>query len=181
MNFPIPLIHTIDTSQQAIDAGCDCVMIKFDGWPVLINCIGTEGHVLSALDDAHRVIHKTPSLQRLESLDHIVTLEPLSALFVGAKNRTNPVIYLYDTWWMDDQDVQDQSYRSRYVLTRTNAKKLDERFQVVAVAPVAAARVMWQDVVKHGYKGLVFRRSKDNAAGELYVMRHYEEMPREFV
>ena len=178
MNFPIPEIVDIDTLAQAEAAGCDCVMLKFDGWPVLINCIGTEGHVLSHMRHEQR-----KSIEHLEVLDNIVVIEPLTALFVGAKVQTNPVIYLYDTWWMDGQDVKHLTYRERYVLTRMNVKKLDERFQMVTVLPVQAAKTLWMDVITDPvhYKGLVFRHSKDAAGAKVYVIRHYAESPRELV
>lgn len=170
MNFPKPRRIDITTIAQAVDAGCDCVMLKHDGWPVLINCLGDEATVLSALD-----------VSTQERIDKLVPREALTALFVGAKSITNPVIYLYDTWWMNGQDVQKLTYRERYALTRLNYKKLDERFQMVTVYPIQAAKALWDDCVRGGYKGLVFRRSRDTSAGELYTIPHYAEMPRELV
>lgn len=171
MKFPVPKLHVITSSAEAIDAGCDCVMLKFDGFPVTINCTGDGCAIYT---DFH-------FKECQELIDRTQTIEPLTALLVGAKNRFNPVIYLYDTWWMDGVDLQRETYRSRYIMTRANAKRLDERFQVVTVLPIDAARNLWRDVMQEGYKGLVFRRSKDTAAGDLFIMRYYTESPMDFV
>ena len=167
MNFPTPRI--IDaTLDEAKIAGCDCVMLKHDGFPVTINCAAQACNVI-----AHWR-HAKP-----DALFTCQLVEPLDALLVGAKNPRTPVIYLYDCWWMNGQDVQPLPYRNRYVLTRTNAKALDERFMIVQVYPIQAAPQLWREVIMDpvNLKGLVFRRSKDTAAGDLYVKRYYAETP----
>lgn len=167
MNFPIPNI--IDsTLADAIAVGCDCVMLKYDGWPVTINCAAKTCNVIS-----HWRFAGT------EPLFTCQLIEPLDALLIGAKNPRSPRIYLYDCWWMAGQDVKDLPYRNRYVLTRTNAKSLDERFVVVQVYPIQAADQLWREVVMDpvNLKGLVFRRSKDRASDDLYVRRYYAEKP----
>lgn len=172
MIFPNPRIHIITTLAEAYDAGCDCVMRKFDGWPVRVNCTGDGVTVYS---DAY-FNHGT-------ELAKAVPVEPLTALMIGAKPRGDTVdhIWLYDTWWMDGQDVQHLTYRERHVLTRCNVKKLDPRFEAVPIYPIAHAQTLWRDSTMPGYKGLVFRYSRGNAAGDLYVIRHYPEMPKELI
>lgn len=166
MNFPIPRIITCSLS-DILATGCDCVMLKHDGFPVTINCAAQAANVIADFG------------QTRELVDTVQLIEPLDALFVGAKNRFNPVIYLYDCWWINGQDVQHATYRERYVLTRMNARKLDERFVVVQVLPIQAADELWRQVTADpdNLKGLVFRRSKDTAAGNLYVRRYYKESP----
>lgn len=171
MNFPVPRI--IDSTLAfAISEGCDCVMLKHDGFPVTINCAAQACNVI-----AHWA-HAKP-----DALFTCQLIEPLDALLVGAKNPRTPLIYLYDCWWMEGQDVQNLPFRNRYVLTRTNAKKLDERFIIAHVAPIQAAHEMWKEVVMDptNLKGLVFRRSKDTGAGDLFVKRYYKETPEELV
>jgi hypothetical protein len=166
VNFSIPRI--IDcTLTEAIANGCDCVMLKHDGFPVTINCAAGACNIIADFGD------------KREQIDTIQLIEPLDGLFVGAKSRFNPVIHLYDCWWINGQDVQHSSYRERYVLTRMNARKLDERFVVVQAVPIQAAHELWKQVIADPdrVKGLVFRRSKDTAAGDLYVKRYYKEKP----
>jgi hypothetical protein len=167
MNFPIP--NVIDsTLQEAIDRGCDCVMLKMDGFPVSINCATHHLNVFSQIPFLEKELIYTTQL-----------IEPLDALLIGAKSPRADTIWLYDTWWVKGQDVQNLPYRNRYVLTRTNAKALDERFKVVTVLPISSAQELWREVVldPDNIKGLVFRRSKDTAAGDLYVKRYYKETP----
>lgn len=167
MNFPKPRI--IDTTLQgAIEAGCDCVMLKHDGFPATLNCAANVCTI---------VAHWTPWKE--ETIDHVQLIEPLDALLVGAKHRLDPVIHIHDCWWMRGQDVQHLSYRERYVLARTNCKSLDDRFRVVTVLPITQAETLWTEVIKNpqDVKGLVFRRSRDTAAGDLYVRRYYENQP----
>lgn len=167
MNFPRP--HVIDSSlENAINLGCDCVMLKYDGFPVTINCATNHVNIFTH-------IHRDKS----ELLYTTQLIEPLDALLVGAKSPRTDTIWLYDTWWVKGQDVQNLPYRNRYVLTRTNAKALDERFKVVTVLPISSAQELWREVVldPDNIKGLVFRRSKDTAAGDLYVKRYYKETP----
>lgn len=169
MNFPIPNI--IDsTLQNAIDVGCDCVMLKYDGFPVSINCATNQVNVFAQIHYLSKELIYTTQL-----------IEPLDALLVGAKSPRADTIWLYDTWWVKGQDVQNLPYRNRYVLTRTNAKTLDERFKVITVLPISSAQELWREVVLDptNLKGLVFRRSKDTAAGDLYVKRYYKETPEE--
>lgn len=166
MNFPHPRI--IDSSlSSALSAGCDCVMFKHDGFPVVINCAAHTANIFSHFREHN------------EKIDTVALTEPLDALLIGAKSPRTPVIYLYDTWWLNGTGCQQLSYRERYVLTRLNAKKLDERFVPVVVYPIQAAPELWKDVMKDpmNLKGLVFRRSKDTAAGDLFVKRFYAEAP----
>lgn len=174
MNFPIPRIVTC-TLTEALAAGCDCVMLKYDGFPVTINCAAQCCNIIAYFGGPHDLKHPLDG----ELLDTTQLVEPLDALLIGAKNRANPIIHLYDCWWINGQDVQYSSYRERYVLTRMNARKLDERFVVVQVLPIQAAHELWRQVMldPDNIKGLVFRRSKDTAAGDLYVRRYYKEMP----
>lgn len=186
MNLPVPTITHV-TLEQAVAAGCDCVMLKHDGWPVLINCIGEGCTILSAVTQNGVLRSTAPmsykDIKRLEELDKTSPVEPLSALFVGARSRVTPMIYIYDMWWFDNQDIQMHAYRERYALARSNIRKLDERFKMVTVAPIQAAQTMWSDVAKDSdnLKGLVCRRSKDPAAGELYVIPYYKESPQALV
>jgi len=187
MNFPVPRIIR-STLAEAVAAGCDCVMLRHDGWPILVNCVGEGCNILAAACDngpLHQALRHLSyrDVNHLESLEKTSPIEPLSALFVGAKPRgTGPItsVHIYDMWWFDGQDIQMHSYRERYALARSNIRKLDERFKMVSVSPIQAAQEMWKDVAKEPerLKGLVCRRSKDNAAGELYVIRYYKEMPR---
>ena len=185
MNLPIPtIIHS--TLAQAQEAGCDCVMPRYDGWPVLINCIGEGCNILSTVTDKGPMRATVPlsyrDLSRLETLDKTSPSEPLSALFIGSRMRSNPMIYIYDMWWFDNQDIQKHSYRERYALARVNIRKLDERFKMIPVLPLGpvVAQALWADVAKDpdNLKGIVCRRSKDPAAGELYVIPYYKEMPK---
>lgn len=183
MNLPIPKI--IDaTLSSALAAGCDCVMPKLDGWPILVNCIGDGCNILSALpapgESRPGGILSYKDVSTLERLDESVLREPLSALFVGARSRFTPVIHIFDMWWFDNQDIQMHSYRERYALARSNVRKLDERFKMITVSPIQAATSLWSDIARdtETFKGLVCRRSKDSAAGELYVIRYYPEEPR---
>lgn len=183
MNLPIPTVIAA-TLSSALTDGCDCVMPLHDGWPILVNCIGDGCNILSALTKDGPIRATAPmsykDLSRLEMLDHTSPTEPLSALFVGARSRTSPIIHIYDMWWFDDNDIQQHSYRERFALARMNIRKLDERFKMVTVSPIQAAHAMWSDVAKdpENFKGIVCRRSKDNAAGELYTIRYYKEEPR---
>lgn len=172
MNFPIPKI--IDsTLAEAIERGCDCVMLKHDGWPVSIICANGAANIYS---DFHFGFGT-----KRELLEQVYYTDPCDALFMGAKNRLRSTIWLYDCWYMKGQDVQNLPYRNRYVLARTNAKALDERFRVVEVLPITSAQELWREVAfdPENLKGLVFRRSKDTAAGELFVKRYYKETPEE--
>lgn len=174
MNFPIPKI--IDsTLAEATAAGCDCVMLKHDGWPISIVCANGTATIYS---DFRFGYGHTP---KAELLEQVYYTDPCDALFMGAKNRKNPTVWLYDCWYMQGQDVQNLPYRNRHVLARTNAKALDERFKVVQVLPIASAQELWREVVldPDNVKGLVFRRSKDTAAGSLYVKRYYKEAPQD--
>ncbi len=174
MNFPIPNI--IDaTLTEAIAAGCDSVMLKHDGWPVSIICANGAANIYS---DFRFGTGYTP---KAELLEQVYYTEPCDALLMGAKSRLSTTIWLYDCWYMRGQDVQNLPYRNRYVLARTNAKALDERFQVVQVLPIASAQELWREVMldPDRIKGLVFRRSKDTAAGNLYVKRYYKEAPQD--
>lgn len=169
MIFHTPRI--IDSSlSHAISVGCDCVMLKHDGFPVTINCAAQQCNIIAEWPGAKR-----------ESIENIQLHEPLDALLVGARSRFTPVVHLYDCWWLNGQDVQMLTYRERYVLTRMSAKKLDERFVMVPALPIQAAHELWKDVVADpdSLKGLVFRRSKDTSVGDVYVKRYYKEMPEE--
>lgn len=172
MNFPIPnIINT--TLAEAVNLGCDCVMLKYDGWPVSIVCANGAANIYSNFRFGYG---NTP---KSELLEQVYYTDPCDALLMGAKNRLSPTIWLYDCWYMQGQDVQNLPYRNRYVLARTNAKALDERFKVVPVLPISSAQELWREVVldPDNIKGLVFRRSKDTAAGDLYVKRYYKETP----
>lgn len=167
MNFPIPSIVDC-TLSHAIASGCDSVMLKHDGYPVTINCAAGACNVFSDFGQTRDLVITTQ------------LIEPLDALFIGAKSRFHPTIHLYDCWWINGQDIQHASYRERYVLTRMNARKLgDERFVCVQTHPLSSAEFLWAQVVADpvSYKGLVFRRSRDTAAGDLYVRRYYVEAP----
>lgn len=165
MNFPTPKILDA-TLEQAIAHGCDCVQFKYSGWPVTINCVRGACNVFAELGTR-------------ELLDTFTAIEPLDALFVGARLRGGPTTYLYDTWWLNGVNLQNYSYRERYALTRTNARLVDEKLQIVTVYPISKASEIWRDIPRLGHKGLVFRRSRDTAAGELYVTRYYVESPSE--
>lgn len=171
MQFPTPKIHTITTIAEAVDAGCDCVSIKFDGWPIAINSVGTEAFIYSDLSfkDAR------------EQISRFTPIEPCSALYVGARKRGDltPTNYLYDLWWTDEVTLTKESYRSRYIIMRREAKKLGPGFEVVHPMPLASAHDLWKQCLLNGHKGLVFRRSRDASAGDLYVIRAYAELPRE--
>ena len=170
MNFPVPKL-TNATLDEAVAAGCDCVMLKHDGFPVTINCAAQSCNIIS--DFRHE--------EKREVVEAITLIEPLDALLVGAKSRlaVRPYIYIYDCWWMLGQDVQHLSFRERYVLARTNVKSLDDRFKIVSVVPIAQAPTLWKEVMMdpETYKGLVFRRSRDTSVGELFIRRYYKESP----
>lgn len=174
MNFPTPTIHTITTLDDAVTAGCDCVSLKHDGWPIAINAVGTEAFIYSDLN-FNKVVR--------EQIDRFTPIEPCSALYVGARKKTDlaPVNYLYDLWWTDEVTLTKESYRSRYIIMRREVKKLGPGFEVVHPQPLSDAHALWAECMMHGHKGLVFRRSRDQSAGDLYVIRHYAEMPRALV
>jgi hypothetical protein len=186
MNFPVPRIIR-STLAEAVAAGCDCVMLRHDGWPILVNCVGEGCNILSAATDfgpLHQALRHLSyrDINHLEHLEKTAPLEPLSALFVGAKPRgTGPItsVHIYDMWWFDDQDIQMHSYRERYALARSNIRKLDSRFKMVTVQPIGIAPQLWTTVANdpEQYKGLVCRRSKDAAGGELYTIPYYKEAP----
>lgn len=176
MNFPTPRILN-STYADAITVGCDCVMLKHAGWPVSINVARGVGNIYSEFE-----YHLTG---KRDLIGQVVPVEPIDALMIGAKNLGPDVthVYLYDTWWMDGQDIQHLTYRERFVLTRCNAKRFDARFEPVMAMPIAGAKSLWRHVMENPveYKGLIYRRSKDTAAGELYVTRYYENAPYELV
>ena len=175
MNFPTPRIVDA-TLATALTAGCDCVMLKHAGWPIAINVAQGVGNIYSNLgrylDNGDRNV-----------IASVTPIEPLDALMVGAKNLGPELthVYLHDTWWMDGQDIQHLTYRERFVLTRCNAKRFDDRFEPIWAMPISAAPALWRKVMENPekFKGLIFRRSKDTAAGELYVRRYYPQAPEE--
>lgn len=173
MNFPTP--HIVDaTLASATAAGCDCVMLKHVGWPVSINVSKGVGNIYSDFE-----YHLTG---KREVIATVTPIEPIDALMIGAKNLgpTLEHVYLHDTWWMDGQDIQHLTYRERFVLTRCNAKRFDDRFEPIWAMPISAAPALWRKVMEspEKFNGLIFRRSKDTAAGKLYVCRYYAAQPR---
>lgn len=169
MNFPTPRI--IDsTLTSAVAAGCDCVMLKHCGFPISINCGSGVGNVYTAFKFGY------PNPELLETFTYI---EPISALLVGSKDPFNNNIHISDLWWINGNDLQKMTYRERYFMMRLNIRNLDERFKIVLTHPIAKAHELWTQVIKDPtlYKGLVFRKSKDTAAGTLYVRRYYPEAP----
>lgn len=170
MKFPRPIIHQISTYTEAIATGCDTVMPRLDGWPVVINCLGNHCQVFTDF--------KYDKTQ--ECLYDIEYREPLTGLFVGARDRVADTITIYDTWWLNGLSTQNFTFRERYLLAKVNASKLDPRFRMVTIAPITSAELFWRQCAPNGWKGLVFRRSKDNAGGELYMLPYYVEIPTEF-
>ena len=170
MNFPVPRIIN-STLAEAIAAGCDCVMLKHVGYPISINCSEGVGNVYTAF--------RFGTLDRT-LVETFVYTEPINALLVGAKDPFTNAIHISDIWWVNGTDVQNLTYRERYILVRLNAHKLDPRFQMVLTYPIQAAQELWKTVMKEpkAYCGLVCRKSKDTAAGALYVIRYYETEPR---
>lgn len=170
MNFPHPQTHKITTLTTALEAGCDTVMPRHIGWPVMINCLGDKCQVFS---DAR-------FSDTQEMLYDLQPREPVTALFVGAKPLGTldqyPII-VYDVWWLDGIPTKDLAFRQRYRLARTVCERLDERFKPVTIAPILSAETLWRQIPMFGWTGLVFRRSKDTAAGELYVLSYYPETP----
>lgn len=170
MNFPIPRIVNA-TLAEAVAAGCDCVMLKHVGFPISINCAEGIGNVYTAF--------RFGTLDR-ELIEVFTYVEPFNALLVGAKDPFTGNIHISDIWWVNGHDVQNLTYRERYVLVRLNIRKLDSRFRIILTYPIQAAHELWKVVMKEPkeYSGLICRRSKDTAAGELYVIRYYETEPR---
>lgn len=170
MNFPIPRI-TRATLTTATDAGCDCVMLKHCGFPISVNCAQGTGNVYADF--------RFGVEQKRELIESFTYIEPFNALLVGAKDPFTKDIHMTDLWWIDGKDLRAMTYRDRYYMMRLNLKGLDERFKLVLTYPLSRAHDLWQQVVADPvrYKGLVFRRSKDTSAGELFVCNYYAEAP----
>jgi len=170
MKFPRPQVHLINTLSDAFRVGCDTVMPRLDGWPVVINCIGDRCQVFT-------------DFQFTEAQEHLFDVEyrsPITGLFVGARDRNADTVTIYDTWWLNGLSTQAFTFRERYLLAKVNLQKLDPRFRIVTVAPITNAELLWGQCAINGWKGLVFRRSKDTAAGELFALPYYVEAPQEF-
>lgn len=172
MRLPRPQLIDSTWEKAKSQYNCDCVMLKYDGFPVVVNVAGTTCNIFA------NWLHRPQEL-----IESLLLTDSGSALLIGAKAVHTPSIYLYDTWGSDGQSCLNLPFRERYVMTRIHAKILkDPRFQLVPVFPIAKAPDLWLEVMQDpvNLKGLVYRNSKDTAEGTLYTHRYYREAPIAF-
>lgn len=161
---------TINSLQEALDVGCDCVMFKHAGTPVRVDCYGKEVKVVTSYEG-------TPEVETFSSISDV------TALFIGTRRRHNDdfTIFIHDCWSYETRSLTSLTYRERYQILRKNLSLVDSRLFITEVWPINHAQECWRVVSNGGYptyNGLVFRRSKDQALGELYVRRFYPEFPQ---
>lgn len=159
------------TLREAIDAGCDCAQIKYDG---IFAQFATAHGEFSAVTGEKRDPDRYNSIS-----------DGITCTLIGCYLPTIPRFFVHDCWLVEEPegnvvDLRHEGYRTRYVAARLQVLLLKGPFQLVQNHPIGHAPSLWESLgeVPHA-KGIVFRRSTDQVGVQLRCVRWYPELPKD--